>query len=79
MYYLILCNEVTIVVCMKAGNVLSKVFLSDWVAVNLGCSSIIFILSVDYSFGASFHTVHTVADTEGVGACMLQLHTCECQ
>ena len=32
-----------------------------------------------HKFGAPLHTAHTVADTEGVGASMLQLHTRECQ
>ena len=58
MYYLILQNEATIVVCMKAGNILSKVFLSNWVAVDLGCTGTLLILSVDYQFGAPLHTAH---------------------
>ena len=78
-YYLILHNEGIIVVCMKARNILSKCFHSNWVAVNFGCIGTLLILSVDYQFGAPLHTAPTVADTEGVGARMLQLHTHKCQ
>ena len=78
-YYLIVCNESSIVVSMKAGNILPKRFFSNWVAVDFGCTGILLILSVDYQFGAPLHTAHIVADTEGVSASVLQLHTCECQ
>jgi len=73
-YYLILCNVSGIVVCMEAGNILSKLFLSNWVAVDFRCTGSVLVLSEDYQFGAPLHTAHTVADTEGVGASMLQLH-----
>ena len=79
LYYLILCNEAGIVVCMKARNILPKRFLDNWVALDFGCTGTVLILSVDDQFGAPLHTAHTVADTEGVGASMLQLHTRECQ
>ena len=78
-YYLVLHNEATIVVCMKAGNILPKRFLSNWVALDFWCTGTVLILSVDDQFGAPLHTAHTVADTEGVGASILQLHTRECQ
>jgi len=78
-YYLILHNEGSIVVCMIAGNILSKRFLSNSVAVNFGYTGTLLILSVNYQFGAPLHTAHTVADIEGVGASMLQLHTHKCQ
>ena len=78
-YYLILCNEAAIVVCMKAGNILPKRFLSNWVALDFGCTGTVLILRVDDQFGAPLHTAHTVADTEGVGTSMLQPHTRESQ
>jgi len=74
-YYLVLHNEGSIVVCMKARNILSKRFLNNWVAVNFGCTGKVLILSVYNQFGAPLHTAHP--DTEGVDASMLQLHTHE--
>ena len=58
---------------MKAGDILSKFLPSDWVTLNSGSVSTLFILSVDHQLGAPLHTAHSVADSEGVSASMLQL------
>ena len=73
-YYLELSNKGTIVVSMKGGHILPKLLPSDWVALNSGSIGMLFVLSVDHQLGASFHTAHTVADSEGVSAGML--HFC---
>ena len=75
-YYLILCNESSTVVCMKAGNILSKCFLGNWVAVDFGCTGTLLILSVDYQFGAPLHTAHTVLTLKAyMPACFSSTHT----
>ena len=73
-YYLKLSKEGTVVVSMKAGNILSKLLPSDWVALNSGYTGMLLILSVDHQLGTSLHTAHPVADSEGVSTSMLQLH-----
>ena len=71
-YYLELSNKGAVVVSMKARHILSKILPSDWVALNSGYIGTFLILSVDHQLGASFHTAHSVAGSEGVSASMLQ-------
>ena len=72
-YYLKLSKEGTVVVSMKAGNILPKILPSNWVALNSGCIGMVLILRVDHYLGASLHASHRVADSEGVSTSMLQL------
>ena len=73
LYYLKLFKEGTVVVSMKGGHILPKLLPSNWVALNSGYTGMLLILSVDHQLGASLHTAHTVADSEGVSTSMLQL------
>ena len=47
-YYLKLSEEGTVVVSMKAGNMVPKILPSNWVALNSGCIGMVLILSVDH-------------------------------
>ena len=73
-YHLKLSKEGTVVVSMEVGNILSKILPSYWVALNSGCTGMFLILSADHQLGASLHTAHSVADSEGVSASMFQFH-----
>ena len=79
MYYLKLYNKATIVVCMKARDILSKLLPSNWVTFNCGYTGMLLIFCPDDQLGTSLHTAHFVADSEGVSASMLWLHSDECQ
>ena len=77
--YLELSKEGTVVISMKAGDILPKLLSSDWVTLNSGCMGIFLILCTHHQLGTSLHTAHFVADSEGVSASMLRLHNYECQ
>ena len=69
--YLELSNKGSVIVSMKSRHKLSKLLLSNWVALNSG---MVFILSMHHQLGATLHTAFPVADSEGVSASMLLLH-----
>ena len=77
--HLELSKEGTVVISMKTGDVLSKLLSSNWVALHSGCTGVFLIFCPHHQLGTSLHTAHFVADSEGVSASMLWLHSHECQ
>ena len=78
-YYLKLPDKGTVVVSMKARHKFPKLLPSNWVAFDPGYTGMVFILSVDHQLGAPLHTAHSIANTEGINAGMLQLHRHKCE
>ena len=58
---------------MKTGHILPKLLPADWVALDPGLLGMLLILSVDHKLGAPLHTAHSIIESEGVSASMLQL------
>ena len=69
--YLELSNESSVIVSMKGGHKLSKLFPINWVVLNSGYTGMVLILSVDHQLGAPLHTAHPVADNKSINTGML--------
>ena len=78
-YYLKLYNKATIVLSMTTGDIFPELLSGDWVTLHSRYTGTLLIFSTHHQLGASLHTAHFVADSEGVSASMLWLHSHECQ
>ena len=79
MYYLKLYNKASIVLNMTTGDIFPELLSGDWVALNSGSTGTLLIFCPHHQLGASLHTAHFVADSEGVSASMIWLRSDECQ